>query len=203
MTNLRFFLIYLFVSGVLLFPSCRDCDPITKPVTERVPYTDIEEKNVKLEYEIEDESIYYRRIEGAILFGENPQYVVYATIRNTSKHGGKFKLYATLESQGDAISFEEEKYISGNSTVKIESRQEINPFTFKANVKVKKWGIISPVVTVKEEVTKYRTVTNYTVCHPCDEYCGEGTGEIPTWQIILGVLLVIGAIYAFIDAKTR
>jgi hypothetical protein len=106
-------------------------------------------QNITLTYLVKDNNLYYNRITGAILLGENPKLRVYTTVTNTSDYGGVFKFYAKLSSQGNSIEFQNEKYIGSGSTVTFSEEKEINPYSFETNVKVDSWGIIAPIKTVQ------------------------------------------------------
>jgi hypothetical protein len=141
----------------LLITFLQSCGNST-PKTREEPYTVIEKQNVTLTYLIKDNEIYYQRIIGAVLLGENPKMKVYATVTNTSDYAGVFKFYAKLSSQGNTIDFETEEYIGAGATKVLVQEKEINPYSFETNVQVDKWGVIAPLKSVDVQVTKYRTV---------------------------------------------
>jgi len=155
--------IFLFI-GVFLsiefIQSCQNCDLVDVPYTEQEAYIEMETQDIKLTYSIEDDNVYYSRIDGTILFGDNPQLKVHCIVTNTSENGGEFEFYATLSSQGDKVDFSQKRYIGAGDTYDFEITKEINSYTFQANVEVDDWGIIAPTVSVEKEVTKYRDVTN-------------------------------------------
>ena len=138
-------------------------------------YTDIEEVEKTLSYVIQDNSIYHNRIgglEGLFGIGEQlPQYFVYATVTNTSLHGGVFQLYATVTSQGSVVNFLTDMYIPAGQTRELRQTKDINHHSFKAEVDITTWGIRPPTVTVEEEVTKTRQIVKYRLCNTCKEDC--------------------------------
>jgi len=180
---------------LLFLYSCKqDCIDVDVPYTEQESYTDTEQETIKLEYNIENGGLYHKRIQGAVLFSENPKLEIYCTVRNISKEGGEFELYATLSSQGDKIDFNKAAYIGAGETYMFDITKEINPYSFSANIEVDTWGINAPYVKVEKEVTKYRDVTKYRKCNTCVENCGEKykkDSDIPWWgYLIIGVLIL-------------
>lgn len=174
-------LILLFITS--FFAACKNCETKMIPFqseesyTEKEPYTSTETIDEKLNFEIENNKIFYKRVDGLILGGDNPKIELSCKVTNTSDHTGEFTLYATVTSQGDKVEFNEKAYIPSGTTYEFISRKEINPFSFKANLEVADWGIIPPTISVEKEVTKYnevtkyRTVTKYRECNTCKENC--------------------------------
>ncbi len=190
-----FFLLSIFT--LLILNSCKKCVDVDVPYIVEEPYTDTEKIDIKLDYNIKDNTVYYHRIGGAILLGENPKMEVYTTVTNTSNYGGTFKFYVYLSSQGNRLDFQTEEYISAGSTEKISIVKELNPYSFTANIKVEKWGVIAPTVSVDKEVTKYKKVTRYRKCNTCVEDCEgkyKGESEIPWWGYLIGGLILLGII---------
>ncbi len=105
------------------------------------------------------------------MLGENPEFYVYATLTNTSDHGGTFQLYATVTSQGNKLEFLIDAYVPAGATREMRQTKEINPFSFEADVTLDSWGIRAPTITVEEEVTKTREVLKYRRCNTCVEDC--------------------------------
>ena len=187
--------ILVIIIFAIFMQSCQNCDLVDVPYTEEEPYTVIEKTDVTLNYNIENNKMYYLRHEGAILFGDNPTMDAYTTVTNTSEYGGTFEFYAYLTSQGDKIEFRTEKYISSGSTETISITKELNPYSFKANVEVANWGVNAPTISVDKEVTKYRTVTKYRKCNPCEEDCGSHhSSKMPSWLIIVIIIGVVGIV---------
>ncbi len=197
MNSLKKILVF-FIFIFLIFVSCKkDCIEVEVPYTVEEEYTDIEMQDIHLKYE--SGKLYHSRIGGAILFGENPQYEIECSVTNTSEYGGKFKLYATLSSQGDILKFSEEAYIGAGVTHDYEATKEINPYTFEANVEVIDWGIVAPVVSVEKEVIKYKDVKKYRKCNTCVEDCGSKYDSvgIPWWGYLLIVFVIVFFIWLF------
>lgn len=143
--------ILILLGFVLLLQSCAKR-------TRQEPYTEIEETNITLTYIISDNVMHHQRIGGTILLGENPRMKEYCDVTNTSDHGGVFKFRATLSSQGESVEFKDEKFIKSGDTERLLEEKEINPFSFKTNVKVDNWGVTAPTINERKEVIKYRTV---------------------------------------------
>ncbi|WP_404812706.1 hypothetical protein ACIRNY_04545 [Capnocytophaga canimorsus] len=186
-------IISLFLLG--LFSCSQECIEIDVPYTDSEPYTDIEKERVELGYKVIDNKMWSERIQGAILFGENPKMKVYTRVANISEHGGVFAFYAKLNSQGQTVEFRKEEYIPSGTTKEISITKEINPFTFQAEVKIEKWYIKAPIVTIDKEVTKYRTIRKYRKCNTCVEDCAgayKKSKRVPWYVYVLGGILVIG-----------
>jgi len=145
------------ISLLILICFLQSCGNST-PQTREEPYTVIEKQNITLTYLVKNNEIYYQRIMGAILVGQNPKMNVHATVTNTSDYGGVFKLYAKLSSQGNTIDFETEEYIAAGATKELAQEKEINPFSFETNVQAEERYIIAPTKSVDVQVIKYRTV---------------------------------------------
>jgi uncharacterized protein (UPF0248 family) len=139
---------------IVIIQSCGE----TKRKTKEEAYTVIEKQDVTLTYLVNDNQISYHRTDGNILFGDNPKMKVYCSVTNTTEHGGVFKLYATMASQGNTLQFNDEKYLSAGETKEFTQEVEINPYSFETNVEIDSWGIIAPTISIDKEVTKYRTV---------------------------------------------
>lgn len=174
-------LILVFITS--FFAACKNCETKMIPYqseesyTEMEPYSSTETVEEKLTFQIEGNNIFYRRIAGLIIGGDNPKIEIKSKVTNTSDHTGEFTLYATVTSQGDKIDFNEKAFIPPGTTFEFISIKEINPLSFKANLEVSDWGIIPPTISVEKEVTKYnevtkyRTVTKYRECNTCKENC--------------------------------
>lgn len=156
------FLLYFFIS-------CKDCKTISVPYIVQEPYEVKEKRSIMLSFD--NEKVFYKRIPGATLFGDNPKLIAECRVENTSDYNGEFQLYVIFESQGNKIKLLKSKYIRAHSIENINGEIEINPYTFKANLKVSEWGIIQPTVIVEETVTKYKDVVKYRICNSCDEGC--------------------------------
>jgi hypothetical protein len=148
---------YLFIILMTSAVLCQSCTSHRRRTHEEA-YTVIEQQSITLTYLVDGHSIYYKRTPGASLLGINPKIRVYCTVTNTSEHGGIFKLYGTLTSQGNSLDFSDEGYIGAGSTIELSEEKEINPYSFETNVQVGNWGIIPPTVSVDVPVTKYRSV---------------------------------------------
>lgn len=105
-------------------------------------------QDINLTYLIKDNKLFYDRVSGSTLLGENPKLKVFTTVTNTSDYGGVFKFYAKLSSQGNIVEFSEEQFIASGQTVTFSQTKEINHYSFQANVEVDSWGIIAPIKTI-------------------------------------------------------
>ena len=101
-------------------------------------------EEVTLTYLIKDNDLLYTREPGLSLLKEFPRIKVETTVTNTSEHGGVFKFYATISSQGDVLSFSEEQYIASGQTITFSQTKEVDHYSFQANIKVDNWGITPP-----------------------------------------------------------
>ena len=168
---IRIVVLFIILSLQFLLVSCKDCRNIQVPYYEEEPYQDIETTSKILSFKIENDKIYYKRESGAIVFGDNPKLIVSATVTNTDDLSGDFTLTATVESQGDFVNFEKSIFINAHETVEIIAEKEINPFTFQANVEIKRWNVEPPTVSYEKQVTKFRTITKYRPCNTCEQDC--------------------------------
>lgn len=148
--------IFLFTAMLLIIVGCQGTE--SKKHKRQEPYIDIVTEEVKLTYDVEEGGLYYQRHSGYMIDNSLPSMEISCMVTNTSSHGGTFKLYATMSSQGDIIEFSVDKFIGAGQTVKITQEKDINDYTFQANVKVDSWEIIAPTKEIQKEVVKYRTV---------------------------------------------
>lgn len=155
---------------LLAFYSCgKKCENVNMPYTVQEAYTENVSRQIKLQHQ--QSNLNYRRIPGALLLGELPRLEVKCTLSNSSKYGGNFTLYATLQSQGQELTLRESFYIPAHGTRECVISEEINDFSFQAGLGVNDWGIEAPEITVQEEVTRYRDVVKYRLCNTCDPSC--------------------------------
>jgi hypothetical protein len=195
-------MLFLMMGFGLLTNSCEECLEVDVPYTEQEPYLVTEKTNVTLSYKISDGKMWHRRIEGTILFGDNPVLEIWTTVINTDEYGGTFTFSGKLSSQGNTVDFSDSHYISAGNTYKFVVQKEINPYSFKANVEVDNWSVRAPTVTVENQVTKYRDVTKYRKCNTCVEDCeGYYNKKSSNWWI--WVILGIAGIILYVKFKNN
>jgi hypothetical protein len=195
-------ILFLLTGFGLLMSSCQECVEVDVPYTEQEPYSTTEKTNVTLSYEISDGKMWHRRIEGTILFGDNPQLKIWTIVTNTDKYGGTFIFSGKMSSQGNTIDFSDSHYISAGNTYKFLVRKEINPYSFKADIKVDYWSVKAPTITVDKPVTKYREITKYRKCNTCVEDCGVYyRKKSSNWWI--WVIIGIAGIILYVKLKTK
>lgn len=105
-------------------------------------------QDIQLSYLVKENKMSYQRIPGAKLLGQKPRLKASVVVTNTSDYGGVFKFYATMTSQGNSITLQNEEYIAAGATIELSDDVEINHYSFDADVEIPNWGISAPVKTI-------------------------------------------------------
>lgn len=105
-------------------------------------------QDITLTYLVKDNQMSYQRIPGTKLLNVKPRMKALVLVTNTSDYDGVFKFYATITSQGNSITLQDEEFIKSGQTVELGDEVEINHYSFDAGVEIPSWGIIAPVKTI-------------------------------------------------------
>lgn len=160
------------ISSAFIFYSCKNYDPITVQYTESEPYTDYEEMEVKLTYNMTDSYLKWRRTPGAVFTGRTPALTVSCNIENTSDYDGEFNLFAKVNSSaGEETVVSGSIYIKAHSFGTLSANTSIGHYTFE-DANISDYTITPQTKTIRNEITRYRDVVKTRPCNPCEEDCG-------------------------------